>query len=380
MNDLDVHLPKSYGTQRNIFYKTYEQPVEHLAIAQLDPLHCDNEMAELPAWNKKGDVDAIAGAILRVAPSATAAALFTEQEAHAALRDLGMLMASVKKHGIEPEALVPSVIPAMAALGSIANMVPRETIMHYAAWNPDGERQRCFTHFSDEVKVIQGTKTAIPGLERATLGLAELRSISLDSPEFARHARLVHMNMSAMVRAIVFTIVNVNPRVFAVDLRPYYDPYTLRGVEYMGAGAVQLPVFVFDHILWSSDSHDSVFTRFKEHNIPYCTPVFRTLYHHFTGKPSLVRMACQTLRSVRTPSLHQLQSVQAIHDLLDVLVRFRTPHKSLANRAFAHRDGTAVGSGGYRPTILEHILDLTLEVKYELKYALRMDYEPKEQR
>ncbi len=380
MNDLDVNLPKGFNTQRNIFYKTYEQPVEHLAIARLDPLHCDNEMAELPAWNKKGDVDAIVGAIRKIAPSRTAISSFTEQEAHAALRDLGMLMASVKKHGIEPEVLVPEVVPVMVALGSVADMVPRETIMHYSAWNPDGERQRCFTHFSDEVKVIQGTKIAIPGLERATLGLAELHTLSMDSPEFVRHARLVHMNISAMVRAIVFTIVNVNPRVFAVDLRPYYDPFTLQGVEYMGAGAVQLPVFVFDHILWSSDSRDSALTQFREHNIPYCTPVFRTLYHHFTGKPSLVRMACQSLRDVRVPSLHQIQSIQAINDLLDVLVRFRTPHKSLANRAFAHRDNQAVGSGGYRPTILEHILDLTLEAKHDLKYALRTDYEPREER
>jgi len=148
----------------------------------------------------------------------------------------------------------------------------------------------------------------------------------------------------------------------------------------MGAGAVQLPVFVFDHILWSCDSKDSVFTQFKEHNIPYCTQVFRTLFHHFTGKPSLVRMACRSLRGVRTPSLYQIQSVQAINDLLDVLVRFRTPHKSLANRAFAHRDDQAVGSGGYRPTILEHILDLTLEAKHDLKYALRMEHQPKEWR
>lgn len=374
MNDLDVNFPKGFSNQRNIFYKTYEQPVEHLAIARLDPLGCDNEMAELPAWNKAGDVDAIVGAINRIAPSLSHASSFTELAAHAALRDLGMLMASIKRHGIEPETIVPNVVPAMKALGIIANMVPRETIMHYAAWNPDGERQRCFTHFSDEVKIIQGTKIAIPGLERATLGIAELHSIPIDSPEFARHARLVHMNMSAMVKAIVFTIVNANPRVFAVDLRPYYDPFALDGVEYMGAGAVQLPTFVFDHILWSCDSKDSVFTQFKEHNIPYCTPVFRSIYHHFIGKSSLVRIACKALMGVNNPSSHQMESVQAINDLLDVLVRFRTPHKSLANRAFAHRDDSAVGSGGYRPSILQHILDLTLEAKHDLKYALRMEH------
>lgn len=372
MNETDTDVTKAQ-TQRHIFYKAYEQPVEHLTIARLDPLQCDNEMAELPAWNKKEDVAAIVRAIIRLAPPPEVARTFSEQEARAALRDLGMLMASVRRHGTEPETLVPQVVPTMLILGARADMVPRETIMHYAAWNPDGERQRCFTHHRDEVKVIQGTKMAIPGLERATLGLAELYTIPLSSPDFAPYARLVHINMAAMVKSIVFTIVNVNPRVFAVDLRPYYDPFTLQGVEYMGAGAVQLPTFVFDHVLWSSDSRDSVFSRFKEHNIPYCTPVFRTIYSHFSGKPSLVRKACHEIRIVRIPSIHMLQSVQALNDLLDVLVRFRTPHKSLANRAFSHRNDTAIGSGGYRPTILEHILDLTLEAKHDLKNALKLD-------
>lgn len=372
MNETDIDVAKTQP-QRHIFYKAYEQPVEHLTIARLDPLHCDNEMAELPAWNKKEDVDAIVRAITKVAPSTEIAHTFTMQEARAALRDLGMLMASVRKHGPEPETLVPHVVQTMLLLGTRADMVPRETIMHYAAWNPDGERQRCFTHHRDEVKIIQGTKIAIPGLERSVLGLAELYTIPLDSPDFASYARFVHINMAAMVKSIVFTIVNVNPRVFATDLRPYYDPFTLAGIEYMGAGAVQLPLFVFDHILWSSDSLDSVFNKFKEHNIPYCTPVFRTIYSHFSGRASLVRKVCHEIRTVKVPSIHLLQSVQALNDLLDVLVRFRTPHKSLANRAFSHREDTALGSGGYRPTILEHILDLTLEAKHDLKNALRLD-------
>jgi hypothetical protein len=372
MSETDIDVARTQP-QRHIYYKAYEQPIEHLTIARLDSLHCDNEMAELPAWNKKEDVDSIVRAIDTIAPSVETARNFTLPEARAALRDLGMLMASVRRHGPEPETLLPHLVPVMLALGAQAEMVPRETIMHYAAWNPDGERQRCFTHYRDEVKIIQGTKMAIPGLERSVLGLAELYTIPLNSPDFASYARFVHINMAAMVKSIVFTIVNVNPRVFANDLRPYYDPFTLAGIEYMGAGAVQLPLFVFDHILWGSDSLDSVFNKFKEHNIPYCTPVFRTIYNHFSGKVSLVRKICHEIRTTKVPSIHLLQSVQALNDLLDVLVRFRTPHKSLANRAFSHRDETALGSGGYRPTILEHILDLTLEAKHDLKNALRLD-------
>lgn len=361
----------SEKTQQQIFYKAYEQPVEHIAVSQLDPLHCDSDMAELPAWNKERNINAIAAAAMRIAPSLSSIQGMTEQEARAALRDLGMLLVSIKRHGTEPETIIPAIVPPLLALGVQSQMVPRETIMHYSAWNPDGERQRCFTHLRDEVKIIQGTKMAIPGLERAIFALTELYHCPPDSPDFTAYADLVYTNINAMVKAIVFSIVNVNPRVFAADLRPYYDPFTINGIEYMGAGAVQLPLFVFDHLLWSSDCSDSTLLTFHEENIHYCIPAFRELFFHFKGKPSLAQTLCCIVQSDSSRSADIRQSVQAVLGIFDTLIRFRTPHKSLAYRAFSHREDTAVGSGGYRPSILDHILELTLKAKQNLKNALK---------
>lgn len=356
---------------KQVSYKAHEQPVEHLAVSQLDPLHCDSDMAQLPSWNEEGDIAAIVSAVERNTPSPTSIREMTEQEARAALRDLGMLLASIKRHGCEPESVVPTVIPAMLALGTRSQMVPRETIMHYGVWNPDGERQRCFTHLHDEIQVIQGTKMAIPGLERAIFALAELHQCSPLSLDFVDYAALAQTNIDAMVKAIVFAIVNVNPRVFAVDLRPYYDPLTIDNTEYMGAGAVQLPLFVFDHLLWSSDCTDATLHAFKEEMIQYCTPVFRELFARFSNAPSLVQLLHDAIQhnDSSSPQLHQ--SIQAVNGLFDVLIRFRTPHKSLAYRAFSHRDDIAVGSGGYRPTVLDHILDLTLQARNNLRKTLK---------
>lgn len=357
--------------QQQIFYKAYEQPVEHLAVSRLDPLHCDSDMAELPAWNQTRNIDAIAAAAVRIAPSLESIQGMTDQEARAALRDLGMLLVSIKRHGTEPETIIPDVTPSLLALGAQTQMVPRETIMHYSVWNPDGGRQRCFTNLRDEVKIIQGTKMAVPGLERAIFALTELYYCAPHSPDFATYANLVYTNINAMVKAIVFSIVNVNPRVFAAELRPYYDPFIINGIEYMGAGAVQLPLFVFDYILWSSDCNDSTLITFQEENIHYCIPAFRKLFFSFKGKPSLAQKLCHIIQNSHSCSSDIRQSAQSVVDIFDTLIRFRTPHKSLAYRAFSHRNDTAVGSGGYRPNILDHILELTLKAKHNLKNVLK---------
>ena len=160
-------------------------------ISPLDPLCADTQLAQLPDWNEARDVNAMAGALADLAPSEAQAGALGPFEACAALRDLGMLLGSLKRHGVEPAEAVPSAVPALLILGRICGMVPRDTVYHYGPWNPTGVRQRCFTRDSNEDGLIHCVRAAAPGVESCIQALVEARASEPDSPLFAdgcRHA------------------------------------------------------------------------------------------------------------------------------------------------------------------------------------------------
>jgi hypothetical protein len=291
-------------------------------------------------------------------------------EAHATTRDIGMLMASVKRHGIEPVREIPGLDSVMLSLARITRMIPRETIMHYSVWNPDGDRRRTFINSVDEHRTIESLKLGVPGLEQSIRNISDLYFVSPYSEEFSLYCDDIEYYFTSMIDCIVYSVQHVSPRAFALEMRPYYDPIIIGGQEYMGAGPVNLPIFVFDLILWASEVTDRAYKTFREHLIPIMTPQFREIYAMYERKPSLVRMMGELLTNHHEITLTLLESAESLNRLLDILVRFRNPHKRLAERAFEHLDKDATGSSGYRPDILGQLADLTAEAKYELKQQI----------
>jgi hypothetical protein len=153
----------------------------------------------------------------------------------------------------------------------------------------------------------------------------------------------------------------VSPEVFYTELRFYYDPIKVDyNKDYIGPGAVEMPMYVFDHLLWSSDCANAEYIAFKEGYLPYTLRFVRDVYWRFKDKPSLLTQVEQTLRE--TPNAYHARAAQVVLDLCTVLKSFRMPHKKLAEEAYAHgktkENSYSSGSGGYSTDILQHIIQL----------------------
>lgn len=344
-------------------------------MASLDPLSADEVMRQLPEWNRQRDTIALVLALVDLLPSMRTAESFDFSQANAAMRDIGMFLGSLKRHAVEPVNVIPELEEKLNLLADKTHLPPRDTLIHYTIWNPDGERIRSYTGTADEAHLIQSVKVAMHPLFTAIYQLKDLYDTPLSSPDFSFLSERIAENFEAMVTGIVHAKRNVSPQYFAQELRFYFDPITLNDREYLGPGAVEMPVFVFDHILWGCDCPDSVYTTFKNSYVPYVQAAMRDVYNTFTGCPSLIRKVCAELLAARRYDARIHASAKSLLKIHQLMKSFRMPHKKLAEAAYDHGnpgEHRTQGSGGYAPDILDHLIRLTAERFQELDECIRV--------
>ncbi|MDF9795608.1 hypothetical protein OKW21_000871 [Catalinimonas alkaloidigena] len=357
-----------------------EQKKEDQYICCLDPLQSDERLKAVPALNKGKDTIALVLMLVDMLPSIKEAADMDFYEACAAMRDIGIMLGSLKRHGVEPVHVIPELEEKLNILADITDLPPRDTLIHYVRWNPEGKRQRTYTGTEDEIQLIKSVKVAILPLHEAIRALNELYNIPLSSPEFVPVCERVITHFDGMVQGMVNAKRNVSPRYFAEELRFYFDPIELNEQEYLGPGAVEMPVFVFDHILWNCDLGEAFYNEFKQAYLPYNQAVMRELYDAYKHLPSLVNKCIQELRQANDYSVVRLDSAKHLIKLFNLLKSFRAPHKKMADEAYEHAAKDAYrekGSGGYEPGVLHLILKLNLEALERLKSSIQ-DYKNKQ--
>lgn len=328
-------------------------------IASIDPLLFDERLVLLHLLNKAGDTKEMVQLLYRTLPVPDVLDAYTYHEAVAAMRDLGIFIGILKKHGIEPVEVVPELEYVLLVLMVKTDLPPRDTLLHYTSWNPDGKRIRSYTGLADEIALIESVKMAMPTLMESIVMLEAMHEHALHGDEFVMNCQRLHKKMEGMVNGIVHAKKNVAPAVFANELRFYYDPIKVDyNKDYIGPGAVEMPMFVFDHLLWNCDCPDPVYTAFKEGYLPYNMRFIRDIYWRFKGKPSLLSRIEENL--TRHPSHKTYKAAQAALDLCMVLKSFRMPHKKLARQAYeqGEKQHHTKGSGGYSTEILDQILHL----------------------
>lgn len=341
-------------------------------IAQLDPIKSDADLVQLPHMNSAKDIKSIISTLQRLIPTDGQIEEFSIHEAHAVVRDLGMFAGSIKKYGIEPVKVIPNLETVLSKLGTKTNMVPRDTLIHYTVWNPHGERQRKYTLHIDEINIIKSSRIAIPRLEMAIHKLLELHKIPFESPDFIRECEVCASYLNGMVEAIVYTIKNVSRKVFAEDLRPFFDSFTIQGKEYLGPGAVEMPLLIFDHFLWSSECRNAVYLEFKQSFIPYFLPNFRKLYINQVSKTSLLSKLIDRLNNASSFDKSLVASAMELMQLFKILIKFRKPHIKVVDQAYTVENRQReTGSGGYQYSTLIHITKLTANAVVKLQNAIK---------
>ncbi|MDJ1482096.1 DUF1864 family protein [Cytophagaceae bacterium YF14B1] len=344
---------------------------ENEYISNLDPLKADQLIHKVPFLNLKKDTIELVLLLVDIMPSMDEIHTFDKYQARAAIRDIGFLLGSLKRHQVEPVNIIPELEDKMNLLGDKSGLPPRDTLLHYTVWNPTDTRRRTYTGTQDEHYLIDSVVVAMDPLVQCIILLRKLHLTSLNSPEFKAICQEIFTLFEKVIEGIVMARRKVSPSYFANELRFYFDPITLNNREYLGPGAVEMPMFVFDHLLWSSDCQDQEYRIFKETYLPYIHPEMRKVYHEFEDKSSLVSKVCRLADGQIEFNNMILDSLKSLSSCCRLLKSFRMPHKKIAEEAYAHTKKPELlsdknehiqrnhGSGGYSTDILTHILDLT---------------------
>lgn len=331
-------------------------------IKTLDPINFDNHLELVPVLNYKKDIHGLVQLTYQCLPSLSFVQEMDYEHAIACMRDLGILIGSIKRHGFEPLDKVPELEAIVLELGRKTNLPPRDTLFHYTIWNPEGDRKRTYTGLEDEKALIESVRMSYTPLIQAINTLVDLHSCNLRSTEFTDLITKCNDLFRKVVESIVYAKRNVSPQLFGTELRFYFDPIHIKNVEYIGPGAVELPMFVFDHLLWSCDETDTEYTKFKSTYLPFNLASTREVYHNFSGKKSLISKVVETLEDDSVPVEEVLPQLKALQKLCISMKSFRMPHQKMAKKAYVaakeYKPERSKGSGGYSTDILGHIIEL----------------------
>ncbi|MDN8617322.1 monodechloroaminopyrrolnitrin synthase PrnB family protein [Variovorax ginsengisoli] len=338
---------------------------ETTAIQALDPLLLDGSVVSIQQANAHGDKRFLTQLLVQLSSSLANLELGSEAAALAAMRDVGIVLGSLKRHGLEPISAVPQIEPLLAQLGEFCAMVPRDTVLHYTSWNPDGPRRRAYTDDAQERLLQAAVVKVFPSLS-ASLCISEwLRDIG---PQDARCAPLVdslHDLATVMVDSIDGVVKDVSPVFFARTLRPYFEDINIRGRAYLGPAAAQAPLWLIDLCIWASDRSSEGYRGFLDASVPYCLPSWRSYYEQLGTRESLVSRLRRCLENPEAAQDHNvLRSAASVARLLRMLKTFRGRHLGLARKAYAPEVRLYdEGSGGAPIALLQEILDLTLQIE-----------------
>ncbi|AZD55387.1 monodechloroaminopyrrolnitrin synthase PrnB family protein [Pseudomonas chlororaphis] len=343
----------------------------HAAVAACDPLQARSLVLQLPGLNRNKDVPGIVGLLREFLPARGVPSGWGFVEAAAAMRDIGFFLGSLKRHGHEPADVVPGLEPVLLDLARATDLPPRETLLHVTVWNPAAaDAQRSYTGLPDEAHLLESVRISMATLEAAIAVTVELSEVPLRSPAFAPGCDELAAYLQKMVESIVYAYRFISPQVFYDELRPFYEPIRVGGQSYLGPGAVEMPLFVLEHVLWGSQSDDQVYREFKETYLPYVLPAYRAVYARFAGRPALIdRVLGEARVGARGEPVRA--GLAALERVLKVLLRFRAPHLKLAERAYeVGRSGPTTGSGGYAPSMLGDLLTLTFAARSRIRAVL----------
>ncbi|MCA8022537.1 monodechloroaminopyrrolnitrin synthase PrnB family protein [Burkholderia metallica] len=344
----------------------------HAAVAACDPLRARERVLRLPGLNRQKDVPGIVGLLREFLPVRGVPAGWSFVEAAAAMRDIGFFLGSLKRHGHEPVDVVPGLEPVLLELARATDLPPRETLLHVTVWNPAApDAQRSYTGLDDEAHLLESVRISMAALEAAIALTVELYDVPLRSSAFEPGCVELAAYLQKMVESIVYAYRFISPQVFYDELRPFYEPIQVGGRSYLGPGAVEMPLFVLEHVLWGSQSDHAAYREFKETYLPYVLPAFRAIYARFAGRPALVDRVLGDAQAARVRGEPVGAGLAALERVFEILLHFRAPHLKLAERTYeAGQSGPSIGSGGYAPSMLGDLLTLTRDARSRVRAAL----------
>lgn len=328
-------------------YPSFEQ------VSSIDPLEVDQVMSYLPEMNRQGDVKEIHEAAQYAVSGAEDLTAPTRTEALASIRDIDFLASSLLKHGEQPIVSIAGMEEQFIRMGKIANTVPRGTVFTYTAGNPSDERRRSFTGSNEEEVFIDSVARSIIALDDSVMGLGQTSLMN----DAGLYTALLQSGeaMNEMIDSIVQVKRTVSPDFFTFQMRPFFEPLVIDGESLTGAGGAQMQLLAVDRMLWGCEDKSPEYEEFFAKNYIYLTP---------TQQEALVDYACingnkSIVSWINDNPGKYPEITDATVDLLKKIKKFRFPHRRIAQDNFKLRPSDAVGSGNYKPDILDLLIEKT---------------------
>lgn len=349
-------------------------------IRNLDPLQVDAELDKVRRMNRSGDVPSLVKLLQHVTKQIIGTDIETPEAALAAMRDVGIVLGSLKRHGVQPVAAVPEVERPLLYLGEVTRMIPRDTVHHYSSWNPTGARRRMYTGDEQEGWLQDAVVSVFPSLSASLDASETLSEMDPRDVRFGPTAGMLCSAVRVMVEAIELVTAKVSPIFFAQTLRPYFEEITIDGRSYLGPAAAQSPLWLVDLCVWASDRSRPEYDKFLSESIQYSLPPWRDFYARHASKPSIVSRVTARLETVEDQSREGvIHSATSLAELLKILRLFRARHIGMAHRAYSEEVRLYEhGSGGAPVALLRQILDLTRENELLMQAARQTSYHPQQ--
>ncbi|MFF8848071.1 monodechloroaminopyrrolnitrin synthase PrnB family protein [Streptomyces sp. NPDC015127] len=352
------------------FRNAWLQEISRTSISERDPLRLDAFFTRLPELNSKGD----SGAILHEARNLDLS-VYTARQANladsiAAMRDLGMMVCSLNRHGVSAPGNISGLSDAMLGIAERTGMIPRETVLHYCWWNPEGDRQRMFTGATAERSLISSTASSLPAVESAARITATLIDVAPSEPGYSILCSEAVDQLARLSNSVHLPSSGLDARHFADELRHYFLPAEVGHGTYHSAAAAQIPLYLVDQAVWGSDQTDPHIQLLWEDLALYGLPVWRSSFRKLSQAPSLVHRMAAALRGPSSSSSVVHNSATSLMSLIRTLIEFRGRHRRLVRTAY-ERDSRFYhqGSAGATPELIDQLLFATRECIESIKHG-----------
>ncbi len=346
-----------------------------LEVSELDPLDADQPMQQLPHINANADVPSLLRLLGQLLPSHASIFQMSPTASIAAMRDIGMLLSSLKRHKQEPTKALPALNNLLPLLASKAALMPRNTVFHYGPWNPSNQRERCFTTDWQEKALIDCVRITAPLVEQVIFMLSSLQDVSLTHTAFSEICQAANQHLQVLPQAIKATVKHVTPQFFAQTLRPYFEEGIVDGHEYLGPAAANIPVCLIDLIVWQADWVDPYYRSFQEKVVATGLPEYKAIFDVHRRAPSLVQRLQDALEPAAATQDALAPPARAIYQLLLTLLQFRGVHHKIAQAAYTEELRLyEMGSGGAPVQLVRHIMQLTKKHYYLTKEQLQTNH------
>ncbi len=331
-----------------------------LRVASLDPVDAAREIQQLPALNRARNTAALTS-LAHAWAGRVEGNVHDAATASAALRDLGFVLASLERHGVDYR-VVEGVEEILLKLGALADEVPRDSVYTYALRNPE-HAPRSFTELPEEALFIQEVRTAGTALRPVVDALMEALTLTVDDPGLPELLAGATQGFTVFAQCLLTVKRDVTPETFSNEMRPYFPPMTVGGqVLYAPGGAQMTPLLVDSILIRPEPGHpqEEWYEQYVRENLGYLPAMYRAANDQARRhRPLLPRLIDEAGREAGA-SAGAAHTLRELRSLMREVLRFRLPHLQLAKANMNVRSAGSLGSGGYMTDSLDHLAELTL--------------------